>query len=85
MFKAVKHFQPYLLKSQTKIIIPYLAVRNLFVQKELGEIRAHWMTTLHEYDLEIKLAKIVRGQSLCQMAIEAISEEVWEDETVIEP
>ena len=61
MFKVVKHFRPYLLKSQTKIIIPYLVVRNHFVQKELGEVWVHWMTTLHEYDLEIKLAKIVRG------------------------
>ena len=61
MFKAVKHFRPYLLKSRTKIIIPYLAVRNLFVQKELGEIQAHWMTTLQEYDLEIKPTKKVWG------------------------
>ena len=41
VFKAMKHFWPYLLKSQTKIIVPYRAARNLFVQKELGEIRAH--------------------------------------------
>lgn len=46
MFKVVKHFRPYLLKSHTKIIIPYSIVRNLFVQKELGEIQSHWMTTL---------------------------------------
>ena len=38
MFKDVKHFQPYLLKSQTKIIVPYPTMRNLFVQKELSEV-----------------------------------------------
>jgi hypothetical protein len=85
MFKVVKHFRPYLLKSQTKIVVPYPAMRNLFVQKELGEIRAHWMTTLQEYDLEIKLAKIGWGQGLCQMAAEAVSKEAWEDEVVVEP
>ena len=79
IFKVVKHFHPYLLKSQMKVIVPYPAVRNLFVQKELGEIRAHWMTTLREYDLEIKPAKIVRGQGLCQMAAEAVVEEGWEN------
>jgi hypothetical protein len=53
IFKAVKHFWSYLLKSRTKVIVPYPAVRNLLVQKELGEKRANWVTSLQEYDLEI--------------------------------
>ena len=35
VFKAVKHFRSYLLKSRTKVIVPYPVVRNLLVQKEL--------------------------------------------------
>jgi hypothetical protein len=31
IFKAVKHFQSYLLKSRMKVIVPYPAVRNLLV------------------------------------------------------
>jgi hypothetical protein len=46
IFKAVKHFKSYLLKSRTKIVVPYPAVRNLLVQKELGEKRENWMTSL---------------------------------------
>ena len=38
------------------------------VQKDLGEKRTHWVTTLQEYDLEIKPLKIVRGQGLCKLA-----------------
>jgi hypothetical protein len=53
VFKAVKNFRSYLLKSRTKIIVPYPAVRNLLVQKELGEKRANWVTSLQEFDLEI--------------------------------
>jgi hypothetical protein len=41
VFKAVKHFRSYPLKSRTKVIVPYLVVRNLLVQKDLGEKRAH--------------------------------------------
>ena len=41
VFKAVKYFRAYLIKSKTKVIIPYTVVRNLLVQKELGEKRAH--------------------------------------------
>ena len=67
VYKSVKHYRPYLLKSRTKVIVLYVAIRNVLVQKELGEKRAHWMTTLEEYDLEIKPAKIVKGQVLCQL------------------
>ena len=48
VFKAVKHFRPYLLKSKTKIIVPYSSVKNLLVQKDLCEKRAPWMTGLQE-------------------------------------
>jgi hypothetical protein len=46
VFKVVKHFQSYLLKSRTKVIVPYPVVRNLLVKKELGEKRANWVTSL---------------------------------------
>jgi hypothetical protein len=58
VFKIVKHFRSYLLKSRTKVIVPYPTVRNLLVQKELGEKRENWMMSLQEYDLEITPAQI---------------------------
>lgn len=33
-FKDVKHFQPYLLRSHTKFIVPHLMVRYLLIQKD---------------------------------------------------
>jgi ribonuclease HI len=71
VFKAVKHFQSYLLKSRMKVIVPYPAVRNLLVKKELGEKRANWVTSLQEYDLEITPAHIVRGQGLCKLVVDS--------------
>lgn len=64
MFKVVNHFIPYFLKSKTKVVVPYPIVINLLVKNELGETRAHWMTSLQEYNLEIKPTKIIRGQGL---------------------
>ena len=43
-------------------------IRNVLIQKELGEKHAHWMNAPQEYDLEIKCAKIVKGQGLCLLA-----------------
>lgn len=35
VFKSIKHFRPFLLKTHTKVIVPFLVVRQLLVQKEL--------------------------------------------------
>ena len=82
VFKAVKKFRPYILKNRTKVIVPHLAVRSLFIQKELGERRGNWVTALQEYDLEFKPASRVRGQGLCKLMVEGYSNEEidWENE-----
>eukprot|EP00253_Pinus_taeda_P027097 PITA_27097 len=67
VYKVVKHYRPFLLKAHTKVIVPFPSVRQLLIQRELGEKRANWVTTLQEYDLEIKPAKIVRGQGFCRL------------------
>eukprot|EP00253_Pinus_taeda_P026474 PITA_26474 len=67
VFKAIKYFRPFLLKTHTKIIVPFPAVRNLLVKKDVGEKRANWVTALQEYDIEIKPTNIVRGQGFCKM------------------
>jgi hypothetical protein len=75
VFKAVKHFLSYWLKSRTKGIVPYPVVRNLLVQKELGEKWAKWMTSLQYYDLKITLAQIFRGQGLCKLVADSVEEQ----------
>jgi hypothetical protein len=74
-FKAIKHFRSYLLKSRTKFIVPYPIVRNLLVQKELGEKWENWMTSLQEYDLEITRAQIFRVQGLCKLVVDSVKEQ----------
>ena len=61
VFKFVKHFRPYLLKSHTKIILPHSSVRYLLIQKESGYRRGNWITFLQEYDFKIEPAKLVKG------------------------
>ena len=82
VFKAVKQFKPYILKNRTKVIVPHPVVRSLFVQKELGERRGNWVTTLQEYDLEFRTASIVKGKWLCKLMTENGNNEehAWEDE-----
>ena len=46
VFKAMKHFHPYLLGSHTKIIVPHSVVISLLIQKEQGSRQGNWITTL---------------------------------------
>ena len=46
VFKESKQFRPFILKNRRKFVVPHPAVRSLFVQKELGERRWNWVTTL---------------------------------------
>lgn len=82
IFKEVKHLQPFILKSCTRVIVPYPDVRNLLVHKEIGKKRVHWMTSLQEYDLEIKPTKIVKGQGICKMVTDSQDPkgEGWDNE-----
>ena len=71
IFRAAIHFRPYLLKSRTKVIVPYPTVRNLSVQKDLGDKISPWMTTLQEYNIEIKPSTVVGGQGICKLVFES--------------
>ena len=73
VYKAVKHFRPYILTNHVIVFVPHPAVRSRFMQQELGERRGKWMACLQEYDLEFKLTHTVKGQRLCQMVAEAAS------------
>jgi hypothetical protein len=87
VYKAVKHFRSYILKNHTKVIVPHPAVRSLFTQQEMGERRGNWMEVVQEFDLDIKPAKLVKGQGLCKLVAEAqdrINEDLgWENELAL--
>ena len=80
VFKVVKHFLQYLLRSHAKIIVPHSVIKSLRVQKEPSDQRGNWLTTLQEYDLEINPAKLVKDQGLCKIVAEALDPQNEEDE-----
>ena len=67
IFKEAKQFKPYISKNRTKVVVPHPNVRSIFVQKELGERRGNWVTSLQEYDLEFKPTTIIKVQGLCKL------------------
>lgn len=69
MYKAVKHFRPYLLKNHCIIFVLHPTVRPLLVQQELGERRKNGMRGLQGYDLDINLVHTIKGHGLCKLAV----------------
>ena len=55
------------------------------IKKELGDRRGNLITTLQEYELEIKPPKLVKGQGLCKLAVKELDPqkekgEGWDNE-----
>jgi hypothetical protein len=67
--------------------VPHPVVRSLFTQQEMGERRRNWMAVVQEFDLDIKPAKLVKGQGLCKLAFEAqdraIEDSGWENKIAL--
>ena len=61
-----------------------MSVRSLFLQKELGERRGNWVTTLQEYDLEFKPATIIKVQGLCKFLARIHDNEEYDCENEVE-
>jgi len=87
VYKEVKHFRSYIPKNHTKVIVPHPAVRSLFTQHEMGERRGNWMVVVQEFDLDIKPAKLVKGQGLCKLVVDSqdqVNEDFgWENELAL--
>jgi hypothetical protein len=48
------------------------------MQQDMGERKGNWMVIFQEFDMDIKPAKLFKGQGLCKLAIEA-QDQVNED------
>ena len=55
----------------------------MFTQQEMGERRGNWTEVVQEFDLDIKPTKLVKGQGLCKLAVEAQDQAIpyseWEN------
>jgi hypothetical protein len=64
LVKAVPHFRTYILSSHVKTYVPSTLVKMLLNQQLREGKWANWLVKIHEYDIEIKPLKAVKGQGL---------------------
>ncbi|KAH9308774.1 hypothetical protein KI387_036685, partial [Taxus chinensis] len=68
VIRILKKFKHLVSKNKVQLLVFHVGVKD-FLLKDLNEKRAGWITCVMEYDIEIKVTKLVRGKGLCEKMI----------------
>jgi hypothetical protein len=71
MVKALKDFRTYVLHSKIIAYVPTSSVKEILVQPDSDGKRGWWLAKIQEFDLEIKLTRLVKGQGLDKLLVES--------------
>jgi hypothetical protein len=71
MVKALKDFITYVFHSRIITYVPSSYVKDILVQPDSDEKRGRWLAKIQEFDLEITLTKLVKGQGLAKLLAES--------------
>lgn len=64
--RALKKFRHLLSHNKTQLLVPHVGVKDFLLNKDFNEKRVGWITKVMEYDIDIKITKLVRGKWLCE-------------------
>jgi hypothetical protein len=67
MVKALKTFRTYVLHSKIIAYVPTSVVKDILVQPDCDGKRGRWLAKIQEFDLEVKLTNLVKGQGLAKL------------------
>ena len=71
MVKALKAFITYVLHSKIIAYVPTSSVKDILVQPDSDRKRGWWLAKIQEFDLEVKLNKLIKGQGLAKLLAES--------------
>lgn len=71
MVKEVKAFRPYLVGGTIIAYVSNVVVKDVFIQIEVTGRRCRWINRIQEFDIEIQITKLVRGQGLTKLMAES--------------
>jgi ribonuclease HI len=70
LVKSLKAFRVYILQAKVIAFVPSSSVKDVLVQPDIDGKRSKWIARLIEFDVEIKPAKLVKGQGLARLLAE---------------
>lgn len=71
LVKSIKDFRVYILYSHIVAYIVNSVVKDVLTQDGLDGKRRKWITTILEYDIEIKPTKLIKGEGLDKLMVES--------------
>jgi hypothetical protein len=71
MVEALKAFRTYAFLSKIIAYMPTSVVKDMLVQLDSDRKRGRWLARIQEFDLEVKLTKLVKGQGLTNLLEES--------------
>jgi hypothetical protein len=63
----LKEFRTYILHSHGIACVPINLVKDILTQPDPKGRRRKWIASMLEYDLEIKMTKLIKGQGLAKL------------------
>ena len=70
LVKVVKSFWPYLVGAEVIAYVPNAAVKDIFRQFETTGRRCCWINQIQEFNIDIQITNLVRGQGLAKLMAE---------------
>ena len=64
MVRALKKFRHLLSHNKIHLLVPHVSVKDFLLNKDINEKRVGWITKVMEYDVNIKITKLVRCKGL---------------------
>lgn len=71
LVKATKTFKPYFVGAKVIAYVPHAVMKYVFVQIEMIGKRCRWINRIQEFNMEIQITKLVRGQGQAKLMAEA--------------
>ncbi|KAH9298125.1 hypothetical protein KI387_029807, partial [Taxus chinensis] len=78
--RSLKKFKHLVSNNKVQLLVSHAGVKDFLLNKDLNEKRAGWITRVMEYDIEIKITKLVRGKGLCEQLVLGKQKEVCNEE-----
>jgi hypothetical protein len=69
--KVLKAFRTYVLHSRIIAYVPTSSVKDILVQPDSDGKRGRWLAKIQEFNLEVKLTNLVKGQGLPKLLAES--------------
>ncbi|KAH9309845.1 hypothetical protein KI387_037756, partial [Taxus chinensis] len=83
VIRALKKFKHMLSNNKIHLMVSHPGVKEFLLNKEMNEKHAGWITKVMEYDVHIKVTKLVRGKGLCQQLATDMESKSNEDVTLL--